>query len=167
MGRIKRIGDLETGEDLVFERKTWVVSCVGWGIMALFVGLAALGLFGGGPLSHAEAGEKGSALWVRYERFACNDTPSRVEIHLGGGSPGERARVWVSRPLVAQGDLMRTEPDAEAVEISQDRYVFTFPRSGAGGVVVLVLRPSKPGWRSAGVGVVDGPEVSLGQMVYP
>ena len=167
MGELKRIGDLETGEDLAFERRNWVVSCVGWAIMALFIVLAALGLFGGGPLSQAEVGEKGSALWVRYERFARNDTASPIEIHLGGGAPGERVRVWVSRPLVAQGDLVRTEPDAEAVEIGEDRYVFTFPRLAAGGVVVLVLRPSKAGWRSAAVGLVDGPELRLGQMVYP
>lgn len=165
--RLKRVGDLETGEDLGFEQRSWVVSKVGWAFMAAFLALAVLGLFGDGPLSRAESGQEGSALWVRYERFARNDTPSRLEIHLGGGAAGERTRIWVSHPLVMAGDLERTEPEAESVEVDADRYVFTFRRLGPGGAVVLVLRPSQAGWRRAAVGLVDGPEVSLGQMVYP
>lgn len=41
MAKIQRVGALEISQDLDFQRRTWVVEQVGWGVMALVV-LAAL-----------------------------------------------------------------------------------------------------------------------------
>jgi hypothetical protein len=69
MSDVKRVGDLEIGQDLAHQRLEWKIERVGWILMAL-LGLPALvGLLGPGPLSSTSAGEKGSPLSVENNRF--------------------------------------------------------------------------------------------------
>jgi hypothetical protein len=46
---VQRHGDLEIQEDLPFQRREWLVERVAWGVMALLIVAALLGLFGTGP----------------------------------------------------------------------------------------------------------------------
>jgi len=47
-----------------FQRRSWIVQRIGWAIFALVILLAALGLFGDGVLSDAQAGQKEGAVWL-------------------------------------------------------------------------------------------------------
>ena len=59
--------DLEISEDIVFQRRSWVMQRVGWGLMALFLATGPTGAFGVGPLSSTSAIRED--LKVSYERF--------------------------------------------------------------------------------------------------
>ncbi|HVK70477.1 MAG TPA: hypothetical protein VM694_38755 [Polyangium sp.] len=98
MVEIKRTGDLETSEDLAFERASMRVRRVGRAVLFLFVLLAALGLFGEGPLSHASAGDA-SGLFVRYERFTRLDGTTRFEIHPRTQNSAAPRRLFLSASL--------------------------------------------------------------------
>ena len=65
---IVRSGDLEIAQDMTFQRRSWAVQRVGWGVVAVTIGAALLGLLGSGPLSRSTAVAPG-AFAVEYERF--------------------------------------------------------------------------------------------------
>jgi len=166
VARIHRKGDLETSEDLEFERASRRVRRIGHILTALFLLLALMGLFGDGPLSHARAGDE-SGFFVRYERFSRVDGVTRFEIHL----PAERAtparRLVVSTSLVERGHIERFVPEPASAEIAAERSVFTFPHIEAGGLVVLELRPSSPGRLRFSIGEEGGPALDVALLVYP
>jgi hypothetical protein len=162
---IKRTGDLETSEDLPFERTSRRVRRVAQTLLGLFVLLAALGLFGDGPLSHARAGDE-SGFFVRYERFTRVDGLTHFEIHPRAHAAAPR-RLFVSTSLFERGEIERFVPEPSSVEVAADRSVVTFPRVEAGGLVVLVLRPSRPGRLRFSVGEEGSPMLDLALFVYP
>ena len=61
---MKRVGDLELNQDLAFQYREWAVQRGSRWVLAVFVIAAALGAFGGGPLTHARAGAPGSPVWI-------------------------------------------------------------------------------------------------------
>ncbi|MDC3955443.1 hypothetical protein KEG38_16365 [Polyangium jinanense] len=166
MVEIKRTGDLETSEDLAFERTSMRVRCVGRAFLILFVLLAAAGLFGDGPLSHARAGDE-SGFFVRYERFARVDGTTRFEIHPHPQNAAAPRRFFTSTSLFERGHVEHYVPEPSSVEIAADRAVITFPRVEAGGLVVLLLRPSRPGLLRFSLGEEGGPALDLSLLVYP
>ncbi|MDI1479576.1 hypothetical protein [Polyangium sp. y55x31] len=166
MVEIKRTGDLETSEDLAFERTTRRVRSVGRALLYVFVLLAAAGLFGDGPLSHALAGDE-SGFFVRYERFARVDGMIRFEIHPRAPSAAAPRRIFASEALFEHGHVERFVPEPSSVEIAADRSIFTFPRMEAGGLVVLVVRPLRPGLLRFSLGEEGSPALDLSLFVYP
>jgi hypothetical protein len=48
---LKKVGDLEIGEDLKFEKWQWTVERIGWLVMVGFIVAAMLGAFGRGLFS--------------------------------------------------------------------------------------------------------------------
>ncbi|MDI1428452.1 hypothetical protein [Polyangium sorediatum] len=120
MVEIKRTDDLETSEDLAFERTSMRVRRVGRALLFLFVLLAALGLFGDGPLSHARAGDA-SGLFVRYERFLRVDGTTRFEIHPRVQSSAAPRRLRPVRPGLLRFSL--AEEGSPALDLS----LFVYP----------------------------------------
>ncbi|MDI1442825.1 hypothetical protein [Polyangium sp. 6x1] len=166
MVEIKRAGDLETSEDLAFERTSRRVRRVARSLLYVFVLLAALGLFGDGPLSHARAGHE-SGFFVRYERFARVDGTTRFQIHPHPGSSAAPRRLFVSTSLFERGHVEQFVPEPASVEIAADRSIITFPRVESGGFVVLVMRPLRPGALRFSLGEEGGPTLDLALFVYP
>lgn len=69
MAGIQRVGELETSQDIDLQSRAWAVQRVGWGVIALTVLAALLGLFGPGLFNNATAGSKEAPLWLEYKRF--------------------------------------------------------------------------------------------------
>ncbi|WP_170228933.1 hypothetical protein [Polyangium fumosum] len=166
MVEIKRTDDLETSEDLAFERTSMRVRRVGRALLFLFVLLAALGLFGDGPLSHARAGDA-SGLFVRYERFTRVDGTTRFEIHPRVQSSAAPRRLFLSASLFEHGHIEHFVPEPSSLEMTADRSVITLPRVEAGGLIVLVLRPVRPGRLRFSLGEEGSPALDLSLFVYP
>lgn len=84
MANTQRVGDLELDQDIDFQRRSWAVQRVGWGVMALVALAALLGLFGPGPINNAITGSKEAPLWLEYKRFGRFQTSAMLlRVHLG------------------------------------------------------------------------------------
>ena len=167
MATIRRTGDLETSQDLGFEQRSMRARRIGWVLLFTTVVLAALGLFGDGPLSHARAGDEASGLWVRYERFARVDSTVRVEVHASFTARSAPFRLSISRPAFERGDLERFVPEPSSSEITAEQGIFTFAQVEPGGLVVLVLRPSRPGPLRFSISEEGGRALELALFIYP
>ena len=170
MGNIPRIGDLQVGQDLEFQRREWVVERIGWGLMALLVIAALFGLLGGGPLSQATAGGEGGPFQVQYGRFVRHRAPTDMEITLQPGAVQEdKARVWVDREWLDTIDLQSVLPEPDSMQAGGDRliYVFELDEPGAPASIKFDYMPVKYGARIVSVGLDGGESVSFNQVVYP
>lgn len=170
MADIDRIGDLEIGQDIDFQRRSWVAQRVGWAAMALVLTAAALGLFGPGVFNAAVAGERGGALWLEYGRFWRSQSMATLRVHLvpAAGTAGG-SRVWLSRDYLDAVSVQRVTPPPERVEARPDRltYVFALAEPGRPTVVTFEVEPQRPGPLAAALGVEGGPAVGFTQFIHP
>jgi hypothetical protein len=153
-----------------FNRVMWRVERITWGLMALIILAALLGLLGAGPLSHATAGKPGAPVWVEYDRFAHAQTPTRLRVHLAAPSArADTVDLWVSRSLQDELEIQSVTPKPERVEATGDGMVFVFKfRPGAGEfLATLDATPLGPGRLEGELGLTGGPRVALRQLIYP
>ena len=154
---------LQSEDDLTFHRRAAVVGTAArWGL-AVVIGLALLGLFGGvGPLVSTEAsGARG--LGVRYDRFARLDAPMRLRVTLPRGDSAFAIAGGFSRDLNAES--ISPAPEAEASVEGGVRYVFA---SGEAPIqVALVLRPVRFGGVGGEIVLDSGDRVAVRTFVYP
>jgi hypothetical protein len=158
VGEIRRVGHVDTNEDVAHERREWVVQRVAWALMAAFVLAAALGAFGHGPLAHARVERRGLA--VEYQRFARHGATTSVEITAAGGE------VWIGAELLEGAQVGEVLPEPERTRLEADRLVLEYP-ARAPARVVLEVKPSRPGRLVYRVGAAGGEEAELRQLVYP
>jgi hypothetical protein len=162
--------ELEVQEDLDFERRSWIIERIGWGIMAM-IGLAALaGLLGPGPLSRTTAGERGGQLWLEYSRFGRFMAPSIMRVHLGPNA-GQQGSVclWLSRDYLEGVEIQAISPPPERVEAGPGQLTYVLPVSGASDstAVTFSLKTQQFGRRRGCVGLVNGPTLCFRQIIYP
>src|SRR5437763_389442 len=106
MGEIPRVGDLEVGQDLDFLRRAWVLQRVGWGVLALLVLAAVLGLVGPGPLCRAVEADSAGLLRLEYERFEHLETNATLRLHLAPGVAQEgKVRLALSQDYLRGVEL--------------------------------------------------------------
>jgi len=166
----KRVGDLEIDQDLPHERLEWRIERVGWIVMALMLLAALVGLLGPGPLSSTTAGEKGSTLWVEYNRFERYQAPAMLRVHLGPGAARDgKARLWLNREYVENIELHHIDPEPESVEVGHDRLIYTFnlPDSTQPTAVTYYLEANKYGRMPLRVGLDAGLQLNFSQFYYP
>src|SRR6185503_14041101 len=72
---------LELEEHVGFQRRDWLAQRIAWVLMVLFVGAAAVGLFGSGPLSRARADVPG-LMTLEYDRFGRLETTEALKVRL-------------------------------------------------------------------------------------
>jgi hypothetical protein len=163
---VQRINDLELPEDMEFQRREWRTQRVAWCVMIVIVGLAVAGVFGGGPLARATAGERDGTLWAEYERFARLNTTSDLRVHLTPS--GDSTQLWIGR---AYQDRMRLEmivPEPVSSRVTPDRIIHTFDtQPGEPVTITLQMKTASPGTVQGRLGVVGGAELVLSNFVYP
>jgi hypothetical protein len=176
MARLHRLGDLDVAQDPAFTRREWMVQRVAWAASLLVLLAALCGLLGDGPASRASvsAGE----LRVEYERFTRRLATADLVVRVGDTSADaerrghpERRGVWLDADYVEAVEVQRVTPTPGQVVSSGDRVVYLFvvetgPEAKAPSVA-FALRPRRAGMQHARVGLVDGPAVTLRQVVYP
>jgi hypothetical protein len=161
---------LVTSEDMVFQRRTWLVERVGWVVMALILIGALLGLFGGGGVvASAETSTEDGSLSVRYERFCRVDAPSRLRVAVRPPDEASVLRLWLGSEYTEAVHISRVFPEPERVEASADRYVFEFALAEpADAVAILFEIEPKEAWGLDGrLGVDGGADLRFDQFVYP
>jgi hypothetical protein len=158
---------LQIEQDGDFQRAEWRVQRVGWIVLAVLLALAALGLFGNGPLSHRTVQADG--LTVTAQRFARNMTQQTLTIDVGRQHvQGAEAVVLVSRELLAAVEIQQITPTPSEVASGRDHLAFTFPvERGLGVTVVFAVEAEEIGLVEAEVAVPDGTRVDFWQLLYP
>jgi hypothetical protein len=119
---------LDLDENLGFQRREWRVQRVAWLILTLFVIAAGLGLFGRGPISHAEWGNTTAPLWVRYERFVHVGASNRMTVQCQRleRSVDNEALLRMSRAYFDSIRIDRIAPEPLSIDIGPLESVFRF-----------------------------------------
>ena len=158
---------IELAQDLAFQRREWSLQRIGWWALAAFVALAFLGLFGGGPLSRARAGDAGDPFWVEYERFVRIGAPTRLYVHgRSAGAAGFRIRV--SRRYFEGLRIERVTPEPALIEIGSADVSMRFDSETPGTeplTVIFDVQPLHAG-RNAAELSQNGVRVGFTQFAY-
>jgi hypothetical protein len=159
---------LQLDDDLPGQRREWRVERVGWVAMGLIVAAALLGVFGGGPLSHAYARADGVEL--RYERFQREQAPDAWRLAVDPAlTRGGRFHVRVDQTLLDVLELDRIEPQPVA-QVAGPGYVDSVFDAHGGDRPASVdfrFRPARIGRITGRVTIDDGAPLFIDQFVYP
>lgn len=152
--------ELDIDQDLEFQRREWFVQRIGWWALTAFIAAAILGLFGGGPLSSAQAGESGAPLWVEYERFLRVGAASRISVH-GSLPPSEAGfQLRLPRAYLDAFRIDRIVPEPQTITIGDADVTLHFGPVPGGATaktlhVIFDVEPVHVG-RYAAVFQIDG-----------
>ena len=133
--------------------------------MRIFV---LIGLLGGGPLSSATA--EAGPLQLQYSRFERRHAPSELEVSIASGTDNrDQIDIWLSTDYVARIEITSIAPEPEEVSVAGDRVVYRFnvDDQSEASVIRIALEPDDPGHTIGRIGVIDGPELTFWQFVYP
>ena len=170
MPQPKRVGSLEIGQDIDFQRKEWRAQRIGWVVMALAVLAALIGLTGNGVLARATAGAPADPIRVEYARFDRMQSPSSLQVEVAGEAvTGEQVELWVEWDYLQGVQIERVVPEPESVRGAADDlvYVFAIDEPGQPLTISFDLRHTGFGAKSGRVALPDGPALEFGQLVYP
>ncbi len=163
---------LELNQDLTFQRRSWRVQRVAWGVMAAIVVATLLGLFGSGLLSSTTVSTPNQTMQVRYERFGRLDSPliTNVRLASGAGDADGRVRLWVSRGYLSRVAGDGLSPVPETTLTAADRVVFIFRLTDPAQPldVTFYLNTEKVGSLTGQFGLVNRKAVlTIRQFIYP
>jgi hypothetical protein len=170
VARTKKVDDLQINEDMEFQRHSWIVQRIGWAIFALVILLAALGLFGDGVLSDAQAGQKEGALWMEYPRFARFQGEFRIMVHTEEGiaTAGEIG-IQLNKGYLQSVEVnsISPAPDREIKDADWITYVFKINDGSPPFTAYFYVTPRKAGPLSGTFQLQNGNAVSFSQFIYP
>lgn len=164
------IEDLETAKLLDFQRRSWHVERIAFGVMVLIILLALLGVLGGrGPLSYATAGADGDALRIDYQRFTHVLEPTTLDVTVRPVSGSDTVQLMFSAAYLDQVDIesIRPEPDKSYGSENGAVFIFSVPPSASTAQIEFELQPNVFGRIEAQISLEGGPSLSIQQIVYP
>jgi hypothetical protein len=160
--------EIAVGEDLGFQRTWWRFERAVWLFFVLLIGLDLLGVFGRGPLAHAQLTASDGSIDVHYERVERTGTPSMLTVTLGESAVTDgSARLFVSDSVVSGLGAQRIVPQPASTVVSRDGLTYTFPMTSTPGVIRFELQPSSAGHYAFVVGVPGRPRLRGGVVVVP
>ena len=161
--------DLEVEQDLVFQRREWLVQRVAWAVLALLLLLGFGGAFGDGPLARRTLRSPDGRLVATVARFERHRSPSAVVLRVRPEQGEGTVAVWMSREFAEHQHFETIHPEPESVTVGQDRMVYEFNVGGADDVVEIAFDslPEGIGGKRVRLGLVDGPTLAFGQFVFP
>lgn len=167
MQTIPRVGSLEIDQDLDLERRQWVIQRIVWFLILLVLIAGLLGAFGGGWLSGGSA--TAGPLTVTYERLARERAPAGLQISIAPEAVANgEATIWINNAYLDVTTIQQMVPEPAEMTSGEDRTFFRFLIAGSGpGEITLQTEPSEPGGKTGQIGVLDGPEITFDQFVYP
>lgn len=167
---VKRVGDIEVDQDLAFQRREWRFERAGWVLIGLVVVLAALGLFGSGPLSSATAGSDDAGLTVAYQRFVRHTGEGEVTIRIDARHARDgQVEVQIDGTYLAGLQVRSVHPEPVEVRAGPDglTYLFALGEDATELEVSLDFRPQEIGRIHGEVTLADGTAVAFSQFSYP
>jgi hypothetical protein len=160
---------LQVFQDPRFSRREWIFERAMWALMLLFVLTAAVGVFGGGPLSRGRAATADGRMEIRYQRFVRYQTPTSIIVTLRRLSPEERTiQLFVGHNLLQGFRLTQMSPQPqETVHVGGAiRYTFPIERGETQLVVRFEVEPDGLGFHETPVSCAGGETIVLRQFVW-
>jgi hypothetical protein len=160
---------VEIEQHMPFQQREWAFQRTGWCLLSAFVLLAALGLFGDGPLSHVEGIDAGTR--VTFERFVRVWSPARMTLDRGLDESLSKDTIplRVSRPFFDAIRIDRLTPEPMTISIGTDEVELQFAPPDAPATrfsVVLDFQAQRGGRQTAVFTWADGAAVRVTQFVY-
>lgn len=159
---------IELNEDLPFQERIWRAERIGWILMGVLLLLAALGVFGAGPLSWTTVPENGGAVQVEYGRFQRASAPAGMTVRVSGAATADTPlSIELSEAFLRayRIDAIRPEP---AQWLPQDRGLrVSFETGGRDFVINFHLRAERIGYFVPTLRTGAGKPVALPVVIYP
>ena len=112
-----------------FRDVQWIVQRVLWGLALLLLFAAALGLFGGGPLSGAEKKVEGDGYTyeLSYNRWNRQKNPQELGLRVTGSNlAGESLQVTLPRSFLEDASIENVTPDPDSTSLRGEGAVYTW-----------------------------------------
>ena len=167
MNEVKRVGDLETEQNISLEKKFWIIQRIGWMIMLIFVVCAVLGILGGsGVLNNQTKSDQKTGLTLKYDMFLKRDAGSELDVILP--SHDSSTKIFVSKSYIDKIQIKDVDPEPDIVTSVEQGYIYSFPSSGSSLHVHFYLWPDNTtfGQVTGSVGEGNRPTITFNQWVY-
>ena len=164
---VQKINDeVAVGEDLQFQRRWWKFEGIMWWIITAVLLLNFAGVFGRGPLSHAQMSN--DVMDVKYEHVERTGTPAilKVEFKSAALITG-KVRMHVSQSLIEELGAQRVVPSPLESAVGSGGITYTFFAERAPGSIEFALQPPKPGIYYFTIQVVGSSALSARVVVVP
>lgn len=160
---------LDIGQDIEFQYREWSVQRAAWLVGAVLLIAGTLGLFGGGPLSHAAV--TSGPLTVDYDRFVRQRAPMQMTLRIDASAVNDDAvTVRIDRTYLDKVDVEHVLPEPDTVAAAGDGAVYRFAVTAGTASPVEVtfdLEPAEPGMAEGRISLDSGSSVDLTQFIYP
>jgi hypothetical protein len=165
MAKQQQAGDVFSDQDLDFQRRSWVIQRIAWGLMVVVVGAGLAGLFGHGPASQSSA--RAGGLTVEYESAARFQAPTSLRLRLDGTAIHDgTAAIQIDQAYLDRFEIVGIVPAPAETRLDGEVLVYSF-KVGQPGDVIFNLKPERIGGAGAQIGVVGGQTARLEQFIYP
>lgn len=154
----------ELNEDLAYQRVFWRIERVAWGLFAMVVLAAFIGLTGGGGLLAQGRAETPRGV-VEYPRFSRWQAVDQLTVRLAPDI-GERATVKLDRRFAEVFDITSVLPEPETVTATPAGIRYEFATDG-GGEIVFHIRASRPAFLSNATVSVGGARANTWSLILP
>jgi len=152
---------LKLDEDIPLHIKGWKIQKVAWTIIGLFLLLAAIGLFGAGPLSYRTINANGDIL--EYEHFGRFQGQTQLEFTLNRESG--IAKIAFSLAYLDKFQIERIFPLPDKTETLGHNIIYTFNVTDRAKIIFYMV-PQKAG-SIEGTITVNKSVFNLSQFIYP
>ena len=170
MAEPRRTGSIDIGEDIDFQKRSWSVQRAGWVVMLLLVAAALLGVFGGGPLSDARAGDA-NLLRVDYDRFVRLESSEKITFTVGREAilDGSSVDLWVDREWLRAHEVNSIVPEPSETRVTADKVTYRFNVDSSGGAsrIEFDLETKAMGVLKGRAGIARGNSLEFKQLAYP
>lgn len=164
------IEQIESPASLRTQKREWAFERIGWGICALILVAAVLGLLGPGPLSDRTATSKDGTVHVEYSAFERYEAPSELRIRVQPKTlQNNTVRLAISRSFADETTIDNIAPEPLATEMQGDKLIFVFQVTEIDDDWLVVCRYTHDTYGSLSyeVGLDGGDSVSISQFIYP
>lgn len=165
----RRQGGLEFNEDRRHQRIEWRMERVAWTVMLLLMVASLLGVFGGGPLSRARAGQAGT-LTLDYDRVQRSSAPTEYRFEAAPALARDgQLRLRFDAALLEEVELESIVPEPESTRSGPGYTEFAFALDAAAqpANIVFQFQPATFGHVRGRVVAAGAPPLVLDQIVLP
>lgn len=167
---VTRVGDLEIDQDLAYQERDWKAERVGWVVLLAVVLVAALGLFGHGPVSWTSRSSDDGSLEVSFERFGRRGGTQELVVRADASSAA--GGVWqleISTDYIhgVTVDTLSPEPDSVESAPGSVRYTFVQADPRAPLEAVFSMTPDALWGHDGEISLVGGGTVRVSNFFFP